>query len=252
VADGATLALDAWTAAGALGTAALAGVLRGFTGFGFALAAVPALTLVADPVDVVPCVMLLQVVAGVQLLPGTWHQTDWRSVGPLLASGLVVTPLGTLLLADVPADPMRAAIGAIVLLAVVLLGAGFETRREPPLAARLAIGAVSGLLNGSTAMAGPPVIVYFLAIRRTAAASRASLLTYFFVLSLGGAASVVAAGLVSTRTLLVTALMLPALALGNALGDRWFDRASPELYRRIALAVLAVLALLAIARALGR
>jgi hypothetical protein len=146
---------------------------------------------------------------------------------------------------------MRFAIGAIVLGAVLLLGAGFRTRRAPSVAARLTIGAVSGLLNGSTAMAGPPVIVYFLATRRTAAASRASLLTYFFLLSLGGAASVVAAGLVSRRTLVVTALMVPALALGNALGDRWFDRASPDLYRRIALAVLAVLALLAIGRALG-
>jgi len=251
VADGATLALDAWTAAGALATAALAGVLRGFTGFGFALAAVPALTLVADPVDVVPCVMLLQVVAGLQLLPSTWHQTDWRSVGPLLATGLAATPLGTLLLADVPADPMRAAIGAIVLAAVVLLAAGVEVPREPSLGARLAVGAVSGLLNGSTAMAGPPVIVYFLAIRRTAATSRASLLTYFLLLSVGGTLSVIAAGLVSTRTLVVGVLMLPALALGNALGDRWFGRASPEVYRRIALVVLAALALLAIGRALG-
>ena len=241
--------LNVWTGAGALGIAALAGVLRGFTGFGFALVAVPALTLVATPVEVVPCVMLLQVIAGFQLLPRTWHAVDWPSLVPLLGAGLLLTPLGTVLLEDVPADPMRAVIGSAVLLAVLLLGAGIRVRREPGLLARLGIGALSGLLNGGTAMAGPPVIVYYLATHRTAASSRASLLMYFFILSLAGTASVTVAGLVTTRTLILAALMLPALAAGNALGDRWFDRASPDHYRRIAMAVLTVLALLAIGRA---
>jgi len=245
-------ALTAASVAGALGVAALAGALRGFTGFGFALAAVPALTLIADPVDVVPCVMLLQVIAGAQLLPRTWHAVDWRALLPLLAAALLATPLGTGLLADVPADPMRAAIGATVLAGVLLLGAGIRIRREPSLVALLAIGAVSGLLNGSTAMAGPPVIVYFLATERSAAASRASLLMYFFILSVAGTAAVVAADLVTTRTLVVAALMFPALVAGNALGDRWFDRASADVYRRIALVVLAVLAVLSIARAFLR
>lgn len=243
-------ALTVWTVAGALGTAAVAGVLRGFTGFGFALAAVPALTLVATPVEVVPCVMLLQVVAGIQLLPRTWHAVDWRSLVPLLATALLATPLGTLLLDDVPADPMRAVIGASVLVAVLLLGAGIRVEREPSLLARLGIGAISGLLNGGTAMAGPPVIVYYLATQRTAAASRASLLMYFFILSLAGTASVTVAGLVTTRTLLLALLMFPALTIGNALGDRWFDRAAAGVYRRVAMAVLTVLALLAIGRAL--
>lgn len=241
-----------WATAGAaLVIAALAGVLRGFTGFGAALAAVPALTLVAPPVEVVPCVMLLQVAAGLQLLPRTWRVIDWPAIVPLLASALVATPLGTLLLDRVPPDAMRAVIGLSVLGAVLLLATGAGLEREPSLLARLGIGALSGLFNGGTAMAGPPVIVYFLATRRSAAASRASLLTYFLILSLAGTLSVAAAGLVTRRTLWLAALMLPALALGNELGDRWFDRASAALYRRIALVVLAVLALLAIARALG-
>lgn len=242
-------ALTIATAAGAFGIAALAGVLRGFTGFGFALAAVPALTLVAEPIDVVPCVMLLQVVAGLQLLPRTVHAVDWRALVPLLAGALVATPLGTWLLADVPADPMRAVIGVTVLAGVVLLGAGIRFAREPSLPVRLGIGLVSGLLNGGTAMAGPPVIVYFLATQRTAEASRASLLMYFFILSVAGTVSVVAADLVTTRTLLVAALMFPALFAGNALGDRWFDRASADVYRRSAMIVLGLLAVLAIGRA---
>lgn len=242
--------LTVWSVAGALATATVAGVLRGFTGFGFALAAVPALTLVATPIEVVPCVMLLQVVAGVQLLGRTWHAVDWAAIRPLLVAALVATPFGTVLLDEVPADPMRALIGVAVLAAVLALGSGARVTREPTLTARLAIGALSGLLNGSTAMAGPPVILYFLATQRSAASSRASLLTYFFALSVAGAASVIVAGMVTWRTLLLAALMFPALTLGNALGDRLFARAPGAAYRRIATAALALLAVLSIARAL--
>lgn len=39
----------------------LAGLLRGFTGFGFSIAAVPMLSLILAPVQVVPLVLLLQV-----------------------------------------------------------------------------------------------------------------------------------------------------------------------------------------------
>ena len=42
----------------------VAAVLRGFTGFGFGLAAVPLLSLVLPPAEVVPLVITLQVVIG--------------------------------------------------------------------------------------------------------------------------------------------------------------------------------------------
>jgi len=241
--------LTLWTAAGAFATAAFAGVLRGFTGFGFALAAVPALTLVATPVEVVPCVMVLQVAAGVHLRGRTWRQVDWGAVRPLLVAALLATPLGTAALDGIPADPMRAVIGVIVLGAVAVLGAGVRLKREPALATRVGIGVLSGLLNGSTAMAGPPVILYFLATQHSPASSRASLLTYFFVLSLAGTVSVAAAGLVTWRTLALAALMFPALVIGNTLGDRLFARAPDTTYRRVAIAALLVLALVSIVRA---
>lgn len=243
--------LTVWTAAGAFATAVFAGILRGFTGFGFALAAVPALTLVATPVEVVPCVMVLQVVAGAQLLGRTRQHVDWDAVRPLLLAALVATPLGTVALDGIPADPMRVAIGLIVLGAVPVLAAGTRLEREPALSTRLGIGVLSGLLNGSTAMAGPPVILYFLATQRSAASSRASMLTYFFVLSVAGAVSVAAAGLVTWRTLVLAAVMFPALTIGNALGDRLFARAQGEVYRHVAMAVLLGLALLSIARAVA-
>jgi hypothetical protein len=239
-------------AAIALAVVAIAGLLRGFSGFGLALAAVPGLTLIARPAEAVPCVLLLQIAAGAQLLPRTRHAVDWPSLAPIAAGAVIATPIGTAVLADVPPDPMRAAIGVVLLLAVAVLARRPRLERRPSRAARVGIGVVSGVLNGGTAMAGPPVIAYFLAASRTVEAGRASLLMYFFLLSLAGVASSAVAGLITVRTIVFAAALLPAMAAGNALGHRLFGRASPETYRRVALATLVAIALVAIARAFVR
>jgi uncharacterized protein len=236
--------------AAALAIATLAGVLRGFSGFGLALAAVPGLTLVLAPREVVPCVLLLQLVAGIQLVPSTRHLVDWPSLGPILAGAIVATPIGTMALATVPADPMRAAIGAVLLVAVALLWRAPPRTERPALAARLAIGLVSGVLNGGTAMAGPPVVAYFLATSARVEVGRASLFMYFLLLSVAGAGSAATVGLVTKRTLALALLLLPAIVVGNGLGHRLFGRASPEAYRRVVLVLLVVMAVLAIARSL--
>jgi uncharacterized membrane protein YfcA len=251
----------------AIAVVAIAGLLRGFSGFGLALAAVPGLTLVLRPAEAVPCVMLLQIVAGAQLLPSTRHHVDWRALAPILAAAVVATPVGTAILADVPPDPMRAAIGVVLLVAVALLWRGprvanrsHGTRRgesayrpsSDSRATRIGIGLLSGVLNGGTAMAGPPVIAYFLATSPSVEVGRASLLMYFFFLSLAGGAASAAAGLVTSQTIALSALLLPAVAIGNAIGHRLFLRASAEVYRRVALAILAAMAATAIARALVR
>ena len=235
----------------ALVVSALAGFLRGFTGFGSALAAVPLLSLVLEPIDVVPCVLVLQVVAGLQLLRRVWSEVDWTSVRPLLLGALAGTPLGTLLLSHLPADAMRAAIGLVVLAAVALLRGGAGREAKPGRATRLGVGWFSGVLNGGTAMGGPPVVLFFLATSSSVAVGRASLLVYFFFLSIGSLAVAAAAGLVSQHTLMLSLLMLPGLALGNSLGDRTFRRASPDTYRRVVMIVLSLIALASLARALA-
>lgn len=230
-------------------TVFLAGLLRGFTGFGFALAAIPVLTLFLPPGAIVPAVSVVALLAGIELLPKAWPAANFRAIRRLLIGALVGTPFGAYLLAVLPADPMRLIIGGIVLLAALLLWRGARFSRQPPLGGQVAIGALSGLLNGATAMGGPPVILYFLAAPEGMAAGRASLLVYFFFLSLWSLAMMAWQGLLGWPSLLLALLMTPAMALGNRLGSRLFDRSSADLYRRVALAFLATTALLAIARA---
>ena len=106
-----------------------ASVLRGFTGFGFGLAAVPLLSLALPPAQVVPLVVTLQVVIGVAGLRAASKECDWRAVG-LLAPGLIIgIPIGLLILTSLPANTVRLVIGLIIALSVWLIQRGI---RLPP------------------------------------------------------------------------------------------------------------------------
>ncbi len=228
----------------------VAGVLRGFTGFGFALAVVPTITLFIDPVEVVPTISIVAAIAGAELLPKAWRSIHWPSMRFLVGGAVVGAPVGMYALKSLPADAMRVVIGLIVLAVVGLLVRGYRLTKAPSAFVRIGIGALSGLLNGGTAMGGPPVIIYFLASPEGIAVGRASLLVCFFFLSIWSTVVNAAGGLVTTSTVVFAALMIPLMAAGNGIGARWFDSTTAAHYQRVALCFLAATAVLAIGRAL--
>ena len=75
-----------------------AALLRGFTGFGFGLAAVPLLSLALAPARVVPLVVVLQVIVGVGGLRSAWRLCDWRAVRALSPGLVLGTPIGVAML----------------------------------------------------------------------------------------------------------------------------------------------------------
>jgi uncharacterized membrane protein YfcA len=228
-----------------------AGFLRGFTGFGFSLAAVPALTLMLDPAVVVPCSLILSLLAGVQVLPKLRRLVHWRAVWILLAGSLAGTPPGVYLLGALPANALRLGIGVVLIGSVALLWRQPRLLHSEALPFGFGAGFISGLLNGSTGMGGPPAVLYFLNSVESVPIARASLVMYFFFASLGTLAYGAADGLIGRHVLLLSLLFLPPLYIGNFLGDRCFDGSSAATYRRVALGALLLLALLSVGRALA-
>lgn len=241
-----------WGAAWILGAVFLAGLLRGYTGFGFAIAAVPMLSLVLPPTAAVPVVLALQAVAGLGDLadPAVRQACHWRSFTGLAVGAALATPLGAWLLGAASADTGRIGIAAIVVAAagVLTLRRG-ALARMPGVVPTLTAGFVSGLSNGFAGMPGPPVIAYYLAVPLEAAAARASMMVFFCVTGLLGVAATGGALDVPGSLWLTALLSLPSLWLGSWLGARAFAVAPSARYRGIAVASFFMLALLVLARA---
>ena len=157
----------------------VAALLRGFTGFGFAIAAVPLLSLALPPARVVPLAVVLQVLASVVDLRAASRITDWRSMLWLSPGMVAGTPLGLFLLTRLSANQARLAIGVLILGSVVLLGRGMRLPARPASWMIGLVGMISGVMNGVAAMSGPPVVAYLYGTAAQRNGVRATSLVFF-------------------------------------------------------------------------
>ncbi len=227
-----------------------ASVLRGFTGFGFGLAAVPLLSLALPPAQVVPLVVTLQVVIGVLGLHAASKECDWRAVRLLTPGLLAGIPIGLLILTSLPPNPVRLVIGLIIAMSVVLIHRGLRLPPDPSRLTGFAVGLVSGIISGLASMGGPPVVVFLLALGHSAARMRATAIVYFM---LSGCVSLVPMslrGLITRDILIWSVASLPVLIAGSRLGTLAFQKAKPKHHRMVALVTLSALSALLVGRAL--
>lgn len=228
-----------------------AALLRGFTGFGFAQAAVPLASLFLPPRQVVTAVLVMQVAIGFRDCIVELRSADWRVVGRFVFGTLFGTPIGVLALAALPQPVVRLALGVLVAGAVAL---SWRPRHATPRpAGRLAMGAgfASGICNGLAAMAGPPAILYFLTSEPRQTVMRSSLMVFFPLASALALPMVAYSGLLGLQGVALGAGGLPLMVLGGWLGTKGFRRFGHRSYRLVATVALLFTALVTIVKGLS-
>ena len=227
-----------------------AAVVRGYSGFGFSLLSITALSLLFEPRTIIPSIFILEVAASAHLMINAWRDVHWQSLRWLAAGCLVGTPAGVYVLARVPSAPLTVALSAIVLLFALLLARGFVLRAMPGRTATVSTGFASGLLNGSIGIGGPPVVMFFFGSPAGVATGRASMIAYFLFTDVLGLAWQWHESLLNRNALALAFVYAPALGAGVWLGNRAFAALDPERFRSWVLRLLMALAGLTGARAL--
>jgi len=224
----------------------LAGIVRGFAGFGSSMLLAPSLSAIYSPAVAIPMIGLMELGVALPLLPKAVGIARWRTVGRLSLAALFGIPLGALLLVAVPAAIMRWVISAAIILAVALLALGVGRKGEATLAGSLGVGALAGLSTGAVGMGGPPVVLYYLAGRDPAAEIRASLICFFLFTATVQLATYTLNGLLTLDNGLRGLALLPVFILGALAGSRLFAGAADRLYRRVALGLVVLVAVVSL------
>ncbi len=215
-----------------------AGLIRGFSGFGSALINAPILSLIWGPTVGVPVAAMVEIAPAIQLTPKAIKVAHWKTIWAISLPALVLLPAGTFILVSVPADEMRRAIGAIVLIVALILWSGWRYRGPRGMGPAIGVGLFGGALAGATGVAGPPVILYLMSSDDSPALTRANLIAYFSVILVGFMVVLTFKGLITTEIVwLVGALLIP-FVVGAAIGTKMFPLASERVFRIIALTTL--------------
>lgn len=226
--------------------AALAGFVRGYSGFGSGMIMVPIFSLMYDPRFAVVSAVIMELIASIQLVPDAIAKCDWRSVIPMSLSSLFAIPLGSLLLMSLDAQTMTRCIAVVVLASVVLLAIkprAYDKHRRGPLAAYIT-GASSGVVSGATSLGGLPVILYYLSGNLSSGKSRASMVVFLVVTAVVTLLAFVWHGIISKEILLFSAMIAPPFAISIWLGKRLFGSTPESSFRRSTLLLLGALGLI--------
>ena len=134
--------------------------LRGITGFGSGLIAIPLLAHFLPLTFVVPMVLVLDFVASIVLSSHTRMLVRWDEIRTLLPSSIIGILAGSVMLVSLPREPLLVSLG----LFVIFFGLRyvFNVHSENPISRWWSIptGLSGGLIGALFGTGGPPYVVY--------------------------------------------------------------------------------------------
>lgn len=221
----------------------VAGIVRGFAGFGTAMVFVPIAAQVVEPIYAILMMMTFDLFGPLVLLPRAWRDGEPKDVGLLGVGAIIGLPFGVHLLTQLDPIVFRWLVSLLALSLLVLLISGWRYRN--PLGALMTsvVGVISGFLCGVAALPGPPVIMSYMSSPRSPQVVRGNMILYLFVVDI---LSFIVFGLKALLVLfpLVIGLILAVpYAVAGLIGQKIFNPEKEHIYRRVAYFLIAFSAL---------
>ena len=218
----------------------LAGIVRGFSGFGTALIFVPVANIFLEPKIVVAVIALTGIACNAVVLPRAWHQGSRGEVGRLVVAALLTVPVGLWLLDVLDKTTVRWFVTFVAggMLAALVSGWRFSGVVSKPML--FVIGAAAGLVGGMTGRTGPVVILFYLAGQAVAQSVRANTILFLAALDVVILTTLFVKGDVTLYIVLMATILSVPYAATTMLGQSLFDPRHERLYRWAAYGVIAL------------
>ena len=222
----------------ALVVTALAAMLQGVVGLGFAMVSVPILSLIDPRLAPVPQ-LLITIPLTVSMAWRERHAMDLSGAAWIIAGRVPGALIGLVFLAIVTGAALDVMIAVIVLIAVAIIASGYHVSRHP--GTDFTAGVFSGTSSLVASIGGPPLaLLYTNAEGETIRSSLAAVFSVGILITVGVRA---VSGNITASDLRVAAVLFPALLVGYLLSNSLKDRVTN---RQLKAAILVLSSLAAI------
>jgi uncharacterized membrane protein YfcA len=215
-----------------------AGIVRGFAGFGGGMVLIPFISAIFGPRMGATSILVAD---GLLTIPYLWasiRRCESRTVLPVATGAILALPLGAYLLQTVDPTPIRWSLAPIILVLLAITLSGWRYHDTPKAGISLLVGAASGFLSGLIQLSGPPVVALWISGPASPGTIRANIFVFFGIITVVAVVSYTVGHIFSWALLPVLVPMIPCYGIGLLLGGRFFGRANPVLFRRIAVALI--------------
>lgn len=232
----------------------LGGIVKGATGAGAPLFAIPAVTALFDVKLAITIMIMPNIVTNVwQAWTFRKNTRSQKFLLPFLASALVGLIVGTWALVVIPDRPLAGllCLALVAYLIVRLAKPHWAINVEQGKALAFPAGFVSGGLQGVSGLSAPASLTYLSAMRLPRPAFVGSVSQLFLLLATVQLIALWFAGILTLEGLALSAMSIVPVVAGMPIGNWLMKFVSPEIFQSLLLVLLAGLAIALALKAFG-
>lgn len=235
----------------AIGALLVAAFIRGTTGFGFSLVFTPFMILIMEPKAVIPVNLILASLSNIMVVASSFRSINFRRLLPMTVTSLLGVPLGVFIIAVISATILKILIGGITVFFAILLIFRLTPHFANERRASCIAGLVSGILNASTSLGGPPIVLFMHNQSWQKEEIHPSLSAFFLINTGASLIGLSISGMVTPDILLTAASFTPVLVIGVYLGMWAFKHVNESFFRILSVVVVVSTGILAVLSGLG-
>jgi len=216
----------------------VAGLVRGFSGFGSALVYLPLAGQVLSPFQALTTLVIFDLLGPLPIVRRTIRDCEPSDLLRLITGLVVALPIGLFTLTLVAPDVFRYTVSfvALFLLACLISGFRYRGRLTPPLV--FGTGAMSGFLQGVAGLPGPPVILLYMASTLPTQVIRANMFLFLFTTDVVLLPALALFGRLDSSAVVLGILLIVPNLIGSLTGARLFRPKYETTYRSVAYTIV--------------
>ncbi|MGL1891592.1 MAG: sulfite exporter TauE/SafE family protein [Spirochaetaceae bacterium] len=224
----------------------IASTVQGTVGFGFSLIAVPLLSFVIPVKTVVPMVVCYSLVNNIVVVSWAIKHINLKRIWIMIICGIIGIPIGVYGLKNINPEILKGIIGILIILTSIFMFKGYKVHFKRQKLSYGLTGFISGILNGSLSMSGPPIVLFLSNEGYDKNEFRANLAIYATITNIITIFVFIFNRLLTTQMAGIMGANIVTILIGSMLGITVAKKIKDHHFRGIVLILLAIVGLITI------
>lgn len=224
-----------------------AGMVKGTSGFGSSLVAIPLLFLAGfSSNEAVTMMITTNIILNVLLIyenKSYFHMDTVKKIFPIILGGVLFTAVGLYFNKNINEYVVELIAGVLILLAIINTITNIEIKMKENFISLFTVGLLSGIGNGLASVDGPPVVFYLRSINAKKEKFKSTLAIHFFIMGIAGVLILFFNGSYNTTVLLSTSYLFVSLVAGLVIGMIIGKKLNEDTFKKVVTVVLIGLAI---------
>ncbi len=213
----------------------LSSVIKGITGFGFALLAIPILSIMFPINLLIPSMVLFNLITSIMMLFQFKEKIRVYYIVPMIVASLAGIPIGIYMLTYLSTDFLKILTSFAIILFSVKMLTGVKLAKRNIHKPIFFAGFLSGILTSSISIGGPPLAIAMDRKGYSKDKFRGIFIWFMVFTSIFTTFAFYHKGLINNDTLKFTALSLPLLFIGSNLGVKIATKINQHQFRKFVI-----------------